>query len=33
VKIDSANLERILPMRDGTFIVNRIRGSLGFQPI
>jgi thiamine pyrophosphate-dependent acetolactate synthase large subunit-like protein len=33
VKIDGANLERILPMRDGTFIVNRIRGSLGFQPI
>ena len=33
VKIDSASLERILPTRDGTFIVNRIRGNLGFQPI
>ena len=33
VKISSANIERILPMRDGTFIVNRIRGSLGFQPV
>ena len=32
VKIDSANLERVLSSRDGTFIVNRIRGSLGFQP-
>jgi len=33
VKIDSANLERALSNRDGTFIVNRIRGALGFQPI
>ncbi len=33
VKIDSANLERVLANRDGTFIVNRIRGSLGFCPI
>jgi thiamine pyrophosphate-dependent acetolactate synthase large subunit-like protein len=33
VKIDGANIERILPMRDGTFIVNRIRGSLGFEPL
>jgi len=33
VKIASANLERILPSRDGTYIVNRIRGDLGFQPI
>ncbi len=33
VKIDSASLERILPTRDGTYIVNRIRGSLGFSPI
>ncbi len=24
VKIDGGNIERILPMRDGTFIVNRI---------
>jgi thiamine pyrophosphate-dependent acetolactate synthase large subunit-like protein len=33
VKIDSANLERILPSRDGAYILNRIRGDLGFQPI
>jgi thiamine pyrophosphate-dependent acetolactate synthase large subunit-like protein len=33
VKIDSANIERILPMRDGTFIVNRIRNSLGHPPL
>jgi thiamine pyrophosphate-dependent acetolactate synthase large subunit-like protein len=33
VKIDSANVERILPMRDGTYVVNRIRGSLGFAPL
>jgi thiamine pyrophosphate-dependent acetolactate synthase large subunit-like protein len=33
VKIDSVNLERVLASRDGTFIVNRIRGSLGFDPI
>ena len=33
VKIDAANIERILPMRDGVFIVNRIRGSLGFAPL
>jgi thiamine pyrophosphate-dependent acetolactate synthase large subunit-like protein len=33
VKIDSANLERVLSSRDGTFIVNRIRGALGFGPI
>ena len=33
VKIDGANIERILPMQDGTYIVNRIRGSLGFAPI
>ena len=30
VKIDSANLERVLSSRDGTFIVTRIRGALGF---
>ena len=29
VKIDGANLERVLSSRDGTFIVNRIRGALG----
>ena len=33
IKIDSANLERVLASRDGTFIMNRIRGALGFQPI
>ncbi|MFL6820676.1 MAG: thiamine pyrophosphate-dependent enzyme [Bradyrhizobium sp.] len=33
VKIDSANLERVLSSRDGTFIVNRVRGALGFGPI
>jgi thiamine pyrophosphate-dependent acetolactate synthase large subunit-like protein len=33
VKIDRANVERILPTRDGTYIVNRLRGDLGFQPI
>jgi thiamine pyrophosphate-dependent acetolactate synthase large subunit-like protein len=33
VKIDSANVARILPTRDGTYILNRIRGDLGFQPI
>ena len=33
VKIDAANLERVLSSRDANFIVNRIRGSLGFQPI
>lgn len=33
VKIDTASVERVLPSRDGTYIVNRIRGDLGFQPI
>jgi thiamine pyrophosphate-dependent acetolactate synthase large subunit-like protein len=33
VKIDAANLERALPTRDGMFILNRLRGSLGFNPI
>ncbi len=33
IKIDKANVERILPMRDGVFIVNRIRGSLGHPPL
>ena len=32
-KIDGANLERVLSSRDGTHIVNRIRGSLGHTPI
>ena len=33
VKIDAANLERVLSSRDGIFILNRLRGSLGFGPI
>jgi thiamine pyrophosphate-dependent acetolactate synthase large subunit-like protein len=33
VKIDGANLERVLSSRDGIFILNRLRGSLGFEPI
>jgi thiamine pyrophosphate-dependent acetolactate synthase large subunit-like protein len=33
VKIDSANLERVLSSRDGQFTATRIRGSLGFSPI
>jgi thiamine pyrophosphate-dependent acetolactate synthase large subunit-like protein len=33
VKINSANLERVLASRDGGFIVTRIRGALGFGPI
>jgi hypothetical protein len=34
-KIDAANLDRVrvLSSRDGAFTVNRIPGSLGFQPI
>ena len=33
VKIDPANLERVLSHRDGTFILNRLRGALGYKPI
>jgi thiamine pyrophosphate-dependent acetolactate synthase large subunit-like protein len=33
IKIDNANLERVLASRDGSFIVTRIRGALGFAPI
>jgi thiamine pyrophosphate-dependent acetolactate synthase large subunit-like protein len=33
VKIDAANLERVLSNRDGMFILTRLRGALGFQPI
>ena len=33
VKIDAANLERILPTRDGNFILTRLRGDLGLAPI
>ena len=33
VKIDAANLERVLPTRDGTFILTRLRADLGLAPI
>jgi thiamine pyrophosphate-dependent acetolactate synthase large subunit-like protein len=33
IKIDSANLERVLASRDGAFIMTRVRGALGFHPI
>ena len=33
VKIDAANLERVLSNRDGQFIMNRLRGALGHAPI
>jgi thiamine pyrophosphate-dependent acetolactate synthase large subunit-like protein len=33
IKIDAANFERVLSHRDGIFLVNRMRGALGFQPI
>jgi thiamine pyrophosphate-dependent acetolactate synthase large subunit-like protein len=33
VKIDPANLERVLSHRDGTFILNRLRSALGYEPI
>jgi thiamine pyrophosphate-dependent acetolactate synthase large subunit-like protein len=33
VKIDAANLERVLSNRDGTYIMNRLRGALGYAPI
>jgi hypothetical protein len=33
VKIDDANHDRVLSSRDGTFIVNRIRGALGHSPM
>ena len=33
VKIDSANLERVLSSRDGNFILNRLRDALGFNPM
>jgi thiamine pyrophosphate-dependent acetolactate synthase large subunit-like protein len=33
VKIDAANLERVLSNRDGMFILTRLRGALGFSPI
>jgi thiamine pyrophosphate-dependent acetolactate synthase large subunit-like protein len=33
VKIDSANLERVLSSRDGNLILNRLRGALGLNPM
>jgi thiamine pyrophosphate-dependent acetolactate synthase large subunit-like protein len=33
VKIDKANLDRVLSNRDGGFILNRLRGALGYRPI
>ena len=33
VKIDAANLERVLSNRDGMFILTRLRGALGYDPI
>src|SRR6478609_7526850 len=33
IKIDSANLERVLSSRDGQFTMTRMRGALGFGPI
>ncbi|WP_407175990.1 thiamine pyrophosphate-dependent enzyme [Bradyrhizobium sp. STM 3562] len=33
VKIDSANLERVLPTRDGMFILTRLRGDLDLAPL
>lgn len=33
VKIDAANLERVLPTRDGMFILTRLRGDLELGPI
>jgi thiamine pyrophosphate-dependent acetolactate synthase large subunit-like protein len=33
IKIDSANLDRVLASRDGSYIVTRIRRALGYGPI
>jgi thiamine pyrophosphate-dependent acetolactate synthase large subunit-like protein len=33
VKIDAGNLERVLPTRDGNFILTRLRSDLGLAPI
>jgi hypothetical protein len=33
VKIDSAEVERVLSNRDGMFMITRFRGALGFPPI
>jgi thiamine pyrophosphate-dependent acetolactate synthase large subunit-like protein len=33
VKIDGANLDRVLSNRDGIYVLTRLRGSLGYSPI
>jgi len=33
VKVDGANLDRVLSSRDGIFVLNRLRDALGFKPI
>ena len=33
IKIDAANLERVLSNRDGMFVLTRLRGALGLPPI
>jgi len=33
IKIDAANLARVLSNRDGMFVLTRLRGALGFPPI
>jgi thiamine pyrophosphate-dependent acetolactate synthase large subunit-like protein len=33
VKIDAGDLERVLPTRDGNYILTRLRGDLGLAPI
>lgn len=33
IKIDAAEHERVLAHRDGSFLVHRVRGTLGFRPI
>lgn len=33
IKIDPVEHERVLAHRDGSFLVNRVRGTLGYQPI
>jgi thiamine pyrophosphate-dependent acetolactate synthase large subunit-like protein len=33
VKMDAGDLERVLPTRDGNFILTRLRGDLGLAPI
>lgn len=33
ISIDTAEVERVLPSRDGTYIKNRVRAALGYHPI